>query len=96
MGKRNNDLKLSLRVPLLLIIAFLMIPPHLTSCRSISSSSRTGMSHKPPTSVFYSRFSQQFTMDIPAARTRDDETETNQVYGVSKRMVPGGPNPLHN
>ncbi|KAK4761559.1 hypothetical protein SAY87_029443 [Trapa incisa] len=91
MGRGNNDLQLSLRVPFLLLLTFLMISPHLASCRSIRRSHMSAA-----TAVLYSRFSQQLNMEIPATRSGENGTETDPVYGVSKRAVPGGPNPLHN
>ncbi|OWM72010.1 hypothetical protein CDL15_Pgr017893 [Punica granatum] len=97
MGRRNNDLRLSLRLPFLILITFLIVCPRLSSCRSIGRSIEG--SHESPTAEYNSRFGHQFPAKTPGT-TRDGDNEkgaeTDPVYGVSKRTVPGGPNPLHN
>lgn len=44
--------------------------------------------------IEYSSFSSCFPAEAPAGAT--DNHGTDDIYGMSKRTVPGGPNPLHN
>lgn len=97
MERGNNNLRLSHSLPfLLLLITFLMISPHLASCRGISRRSTEEGAQKSPAAEFYSKFAQRFPAKIPGARNREKEMNTDPTFGVSKRVVPGGPNPLHN
>lgn len=94
MGRGKTDPRFSRRFQFQLLISALIISAHLASCRSIGG--RTEVSVKSPTVEFYSRFGRRFPAKILGTRSRESKAETDPIYGVSKRAVPGGPDPLHN
>lgn len=69
----------------LLIFAIIISISQLSSCRNIQEITPTSTNQR-----FNSRFSWHSSAPAPKL-SRNDES-----YRVSHRMVPGGPNPLHN
>ncbi|KAK3434398.1 hypothetical protein EUGRSUZ_D01882 [Eucalyptus grandis] len=75
-----------------LLLTTMLIIAQLSSCRSIQ---RTGdESHRSLTAKFFPKYAQQ--VSTKAFEDNNSKDEIDPVYGVSKREVPGGPNPLHN
>ncbi|KAI3421529.1 uncharacterized protein J3R85_012226 [Psidium guajava] len=75
----------------LLLLTTMLIIAQLSSCRTIQ---RTGNElHRSLMAKFFPEFAKQVSTKAFKDNNKD---EIDPVYGVSKRQVPGGPNPLHN
>ncbi|KAK1379493.1 CLAVATA3/ESR (CLE)-related protein 10 [Heracleum sosnowskyi] len=65
------------------------------SCTSFPKISSTNSKIKTPPPVFCFQYPKKPYMDSPA-RSHGGAYEIDPRYGVEKRLVPSGPNPLHN
>ncbi|OAY30389.1 hypothetical protein MANES_14G026900v8 [Manihot esculenta] len=80
-------------LPLLVVFTIILCTLHLCSCRHISWAT-----HQQTDQTMSTKFSFPFPHHLSAIsrflQSGDDKAST--VYGVSHKLVPGGPNPLHN
>ncbi|WOG90264.1 hypothetical protein DCAR_0209507 [Daucus carota subsp. sativus] len=84
---RNQYLQVSFLFIMIMISFF-----ELSNCRDIHRSTTEGTTtNMKPGS--HSSFPSRFPAKAPVA---DSNPQTDPIYGMSKRTVPGGPNPLHN
>lgn len=71
---------------IMIILAF----TQLSTCRDIPRST----TERPETEIKHLTFPSRLPAEAPVAAI--DSQGTKNIYGMSKRTVPGGPNPLHN
>ncbi|GFY84236.1 hypothetical protein Acr_03g0010100 [Actinidia rufa] len=86
MGPQNSLFSIVILITMLALA-------HMTSSRHIDLP-RNEVAEQRLRAKFYSTFLRYFSA-IPKYEQAKNE-ETSPVYAVSRREVPGGPNPLHN
>ncbi|KAK9145117.1 hypothetical protein Sjap_005020 [Stephania japonica] len=79
------------RLSLATILILLFVATQLLSCSHSSRSLRQETAEQTDVSSTTSTLSA-----IPPSRDNNEDDDIDPLYGVSKRLVPGGPNPLHN
>ncbi|URE04835.1 hypothetical protein MUK42_21237 [Musa troglodytarum] len=79
---------------MILFLLLLLVAGQLTSLgharTAMREAERWKNEYPTPSSMGY------FPRISPSAEHDEEEEEFSSVYGVSKRLVPQGPNPLHN
>lgn len=83
----QNMRTLSRLLPLMMIFAIMLATVHLCSCRQVTWASYQQTQHKLAT-----KSSTSFPKHFPVLGNQ----KYRAVHGVSHKLVPGGPNPLHN
>lgn len=80
------------RIPFLFLMILLALS-QFSSCRHLHINRGDHQAKETAKTDFSTQFSWHFPAKAPEGSSKD---EIDQVYGVSYRTVPGGPNPLHN
>ncbi|KAL3645403.1 hypothetical protein CASFOL_010583 [Castilleja foliolosa] len=91
---RINSQQISYLI-LMIMMIILTVSINLSSCRKLGAQSNYKATAKgPATSRFHSQFS---WYKFPAQAPKESSNLNNkQDYRVSNRVIPAGPNPLHN